>query len=639
MRTDEYLRKLQPLMPGRVRHWRAALDVVDDPTRRLLAQHIATIAHQHLHDPRDLLLSLPPPDRAKGALHVGTIRYDTPQWAFGLHDAELLQHVAIFGRSGAGKTNVVFHLLEQLVARGTPFVFLDWKRTARHLLPRLGRGVRVYTPGRSLSPLPFNAFIAPPGLDAHVYAHHVVDVLASAYTLGDGAKSLVYKALTAHERPTPASVLASLRSIPDQERVRSWKISAVRALESLAATNVLADGTRQEEMVSALLEHPTIIELDGLSPSTKAFFVPLWCLWVYHTRLCLPARETLKLVVIVEEAHHVLYAHRNARETTMELLLRQCRELGIGIIVVDQHPHLLSSAAIGNTYTSLCLNLKDPKDLATAARLSLLPADDAHHLSTLPPGRAVVKLQDRWHHAFVVDVPLVPVAKGSVTDDSLRAYLRGATTLSGLARPQAADFASLGRPRPADEERFLHDVGTFPDDGVDARYHRLGMSADAGTRLKRRLLALELVQEERVRSGRTSRTLLRLTPRATDLPTGQHRHESLMHEYWKRWYAHHYRTLGYSVAIEAPRPAGGRADVLATRGRESVAIEVETGKSDVVANVRNDLRSGYTRVLVVATTDGAWVRVWQALQRAGLILPQVTVVLREGKARTKRLLS
>lgn len=640
MRTDEFLRKLDPLMPARVRAWRRSLTIVDEPTRRLLEQQIALVAHDRLRDPTALLLSLPPSERARGAFHLGTIRYDEPKWPAGLRADELLQHVAIFGRSGAGKTNVLFHLLTQFAQQEIPFVFLDWKRTGRHLLPLVHERVHVYTPGRRLAPFPFNPFLPPPGLEPVGYAHHVVDLLAHAYTLGDGAKSLVHKALLLcyHDGTdaTPERVLAHVHAVPDQERVRGWKITAVRALESLLASDMVSTQASQARLMTALLHQRTILELDGLAPSTKAFLVPLVCLWIYYARLGATSRERLALVLVIEEAHHVLYAHQH-HETTMDLLLRQCRELGIAIIILDQHPHLISSAALGNTYTSICLNLKDPTDLTKAARLSNIPPEDAHHLSTLPIGTGVVKLQDRWHHPFLVDFPLVPVHKGSVTDERLRDYLDGKTTLSPPARPLAGEIASLGRPRLADEARFLTDIVTHPSDGVDARYHRLGLSPDTGTRLKRRLTTLGLVHEERVRVGRTHRALLRLTPRAHDLTTQDehHRHESLTHEYYKRAYADTLSTRGYHVTIEAARPSGGHVDLLATRARESVAVEIETGQSNAVENVRRDLLAGYSRVLVIATTDHAWVRVWRALHRAGLLLPQVTVALRDANGMTK----
>ena len=77
------------------------------------------------------------------------------------------------------------------------------------------------------------------------------------------------------------------------------------------------------------------------------------------------------------------------------MLIRQCRELGIGIILTDQHPHLISSAALGNTYTTICLNQKDPTDINKAAGLSLVDDADKKYFSMLNTGEAIVKMQDR----------------------------------------------------------------------------------------------------------------------------------------------------------------------------------------------------------------------------------------------------
>tara|TARA_R110002167_G_scaffold105496_9_gene271350 strand:- start:6030 stop:6635 length:606 start_codon:yes stop_codon:yes gene_type:complete len=190
------LRKLEPLIPERVKKWRKSLDFTNPELRNLVHRQIFHTAHSVLGDYRKkLLLSLPPEKIAKGNLHLGTVIYEQPKWQFGLSKNELNQNLSIFGRSGAGKTNVVFHILKQLVPQKIPFLFLDWKRTARHLLPLFSESVEIFTPGRNLSPFPFNPLIVPYGLEKAVYLNQVVDVLASAYVLGEGAKSIVHKAL------------------------------------------------------------------------------------------------------------------------------------------------------------------------------------------------------------------------------------------------------------------------------------------------------------------------------------------------------------------------------------------------------------------------------------------------------------
>ena len=103
-----------------------------------------------------------------------------------------------------------------------------------------------------------------------------------------------------------------------------------------------------------------------------------------------------------------------------------------------------------------------------------------------------------------------------------------------------------------------------------------------------------------------------------------------MHEFWKRYYARIFREHGYVVELEASRKHG-RIDVLARKGSESVAIEVETGKSDVVRNVKNCLSSDFNKVIVVATDEAALEKVERQLAKAGLMIPsRVEIVLRDG---------
>ena len=70
---------------------------------------------------------------------------------------------------------------------------------------------------------------------------------------------------------------------------------------------------------------------------------------------------------------------------------------------------------------------------------------------------------------------------------------------------------------------------------------------------------------------------------------------------------------------------------MATRKKEIVGVEVETGKSDVVKNVKQDLMFGCMRIVIVATDKLALGKVERDLARAGLLgLEKVRVVLQDG---------
>lgn len=102
-------------------------------------------------------------------------------------------------------------------------------------------------------------------------------------------------------------------------------------------------------------------------------------------------------------------------------------------------------------------------------------------------------------------------------------------------------------------------------------------------------------------------------------PNATSERESLSHEYWKRFYARTFQEQGYEMRMEAPR-RGGRVDILAERQGIRIAIEVETGKSYFVQNVKNCLRSGFDKVLVVATTQKAMEIIERAMAKEGLLI-------------------
>ena len=74
---------------------------------------------------------------------------------------------------------------------------------------------------------------------------------------------------------------------------------------------------------------------------------------------------------------------------------------------------------------------------------------------------------------------------------------------------------------------------------------------------------------------------------------------SLEHEYWKKRVAEHYEKLGYDVEIEKHIGDGKSVDIAASNSQETIAIEIETGKSDAVYNIIKDIEAGFDRVVSV----------------------------------------
>ena len=69
--------------------------------------------------------------------------------------------------------------------------------------------------------------------------------------------------------------------------------------------------------------------------------------------------------------------------------------------------------------------------------------------------------------------------------------------------------------------------------------------------------------------------------------------------------AKYFEKKGYDVNHEHPIKGNGAIDILATRGSRRVAVEVETGKSNIKANLEKIKDAGFDRVVFIVTSPTA----------------------------------
>ena len=77
--------------------------------------------------------------------------------------------------------------------------------------------------------------------------------------------------------------------------------------------------------------------------------------------------------------------------------------------------------------------------------------------------------------------------------------------------------------------------------------------------------------------------------------------ESLEHKFWVNRTAKQFEKKGYDVTYEHPVKGNGAIDILAHKPGEKVAIEIETGKSDIKSNLQNIAKADFDRTMLVAT--------------------------------------
>ncbi|MFC1718473.1 hypothetical protein ACFL6S_32760, partial [Candidatus Poribacteria bacterium] len=189
---------------------------------------------------------------------------------------------------------------------------------------------------------------------------------------------------------------------------------------------------------------------------------------------------------------------------------------------------------------------------------------------------------------------------------------------------------------PEDEQRMLVDVATYPVSGVAERYRRLSLSSSRGCGIRRKLTDRGLIRSQRISTGKGSATILFLTDSGTQAlrrlghdvpdPPETKRYGGDKHRFWIGKIAQLLEEKGYYVKTEHPIGAGRTIDIAAFMDDWKVAVEVETGSSDVVSNVRKALAAEFHRVISVLPDKTSVDSLLSELKRLDVDLEKVHVV-------------
>ena len=540
--------RLKPILGSKVDQIYEAYLAEDAEGRIQIENYLELLAAKHISaklEQSDIVLIPPSREQAKGDYPIGQVNYSGKNlFEFGLREDEWIQHCAILGRSGAGKTNIGFLILQQLKQKNKPFLLFDWKRNYRDLLSLPGfKDVEVYTIGRNIAPFTFNPLIPPQGTNPKTWLKKLNQVIAHSYCLGNGCLFLLQQAVdavyeeagvydgTVEKWPTFKDVLNKARNMDTRGRESGWLSSTLRALSTLCFGDMdKLVNSSSNKTVDHILDKNVILELDALTQSDKTFFIQSALLYLHHKRMAEERREDFKHAIIIEEAHHILSDERRSLvggQSVMDIIFREIREFGESLILLDQHPSKISLYALGNTYCTICMNLKHKTDINAMGQCLLLDKD-RDILGTLDIGQAVVKLQGRIHRPFQIAIPEFIIQKGKISDVFIKDHMQGiapALTDEDFRLPNGGNqLASIAKPAAEEHNSvataFLKDVQEHQDSGIAARYKRLGLSVRQGQKLKAKLLEKGQIEEYQEITPTGRLRTVRLTARGQEFLSG-----------------------------------------------------------------------------------------------------------------------
>ncbi len=631
---DGILAKLKPVLGERrtKSFWLAYQLETNLEKKREFEGLIHILAAKHLDktfEKKKILLE--PPPELSGEYRLGKIFYsDQARGKFRLKEDSLPSHVGIFGMTGAGKTNVVTLLIQNLLRQKKNFLIFDWKRNYRDLISLGIDNLIVHTVGRDVVPFHWNPLIPPPNTEPSTWLKQFIEVCQHALFLGHGVERILQKVIDSlysehgvydgnpYSYPTLSDVENELNNYKAKGREAQWLDSAKRAIGALCFGG-FGEVLNVRQNVEIDLSKNIVFELDSLTDSEKTFFTEAFLLWIYHKRLSESEREVFKHCTIIEEAHNCLLREKMrlaGKETITDIILRQIRELGEALIIIDQQPSLITATALSNIHTQIMMKMSYADDVVTAMRLVCLDPSEAEYLRMLKTGWAIAKVPD-WHKPFLAKFPLLPLKKGSVIDEDLRKKMRGYSPELSLEKVRNAlnevirDFRGLDRKEKnkkeltPKEKELLIDILKYPTSGTVERYHRLGLNVYQGNKLKQQLAKKDLIKAESISTNKGRLKVFDLSEKGKDelrklgYQVKNHRvkNASFEHEFWKKKVADHLKDNGFEIHEEYPIGYGKSVDVVAMKDGKQMAIEIETGKSDEIYNIKKDVEAGFHNII------------------------------------------
>lgn len=367
-----------------------------------------------------------PTTAAADELHLGDFQRGGAVTAQLKH---LVRHALVVGFTGAGKTNTVLYLLDQLWRRHRiPFLVIEAaKKEYRGFIGRAGfADALVFTLGdETTSPFRLNPFELLPGvrLEAHLGGLQACfDAALPQFGILPSivAESLeeIYKDrkwnLTDRGGEHPNRLFPTMRDMFNKviqiAESRGYAGETYHNIRAAAAGRIgnLLRGSRGRMFdcqrgisMDLLMNRPVVLELNDLNQQDKALTMMFLLTFLREYRE-LHKGKKLQHVTVVEEAHNVLEnvksvgASEVAADTRAKAveafagMLAEVRAYGEGILISDQSPDKLSPDAVRNTNLQIAHQLRHKVDREAIAAAMIMTEAQQEFLGKLAVGQAAV---------------------------------------------------------------------------------------------------------------------------------------------------------------------------------------------------------------------------------------------------------
>mgnify|MGYP000848044411 FL=1 len=402
-----------------------------------------------------------------------------------LSSKSLTSHAFITGSTGAGKSNAVYQILDEVSNEGVKFLVIEPTKGEYKNVFGSREDVNVYGTNPRLNELlKINPFSFP--REIHVLEHidRIVEIFNVCWPMYAAMPAVLKDAIEKSYEdcgwnltestnrydesyyPRFADIERNVKTIIDAseydtENKGAYKGSLLTRLHSL--TNGLNGMIFCDDEISCkiLFENNTVVDLSRVGSSeTKSLIMGILVLKLQEHRMSSAEgmNSNLKHVTVLEEAHHILkrtsteqnQEGANLLGKSVEMIanaIAEMRTYGEGFIIADQSPGLLDMAAIRNTNTKIIMRLPDKGDRELVGYAANLDDDQIKELAKLPCGVAAV-YQNEWVQPVLCKVKLYDAES---VDYSYMPEHNDVGIESLEDKKFIAEVLSSGREVPADE--------------------------------------------------------------------------------------------------------------------------------------------------------------------------------------------
>ena len=390
------------------------------------------------------------PDEDK--MNLGKIYHMGKEEAAGLilNRQAMASHTFITGSTGTGKSNAVYHLLDEITKNGqTTFLVVEPAKGEYKNVFGNCTDVQVFgTNPRETPLLRMNPFAFPENIHILEHIDRLVEIFNACWPMHAAMPAVLKDAIERSYQkvgwdlrnsesekgifPTFFDLLDILPGVIEESHyskdTQSDYVGALCTRVKSLTNGIYGSVLCAEDALTdeALFDRNVIVDLSRVgSMETKSLLMGILVMKLQEYRMCSSGMNSrLRHVTVLEEAHNLLrktsaeqsQEGANLQGKSVEMLanaIAEMRTYGEGFIIADQAPGLLDMSVIRNTNTKIILRLPDEEDRKLVGKSAALKEAQIDELSKLPLGVAAV-YQNEWPEAVLCKIEAYPMPENAV---------------------------------------------------------------------------------------------------------------------------------------------------------------------------------------------------------------------------------